>query len=161
MPSHKAKPSVYLKWILLTPALFGIRPKSIDVIDQSIPGWLPGFVDAVTGKVRLRPIPNVERGSLPRKEWREKMNNAPEIKAKLVAARIPKYSVASGWKIGGDGQPKASRRLVPAGSVFYFECDNDENAKMLADVLHGRTHSDECGEQGFGFGVCGNWNNQI
>ncbi|MBR4673005.1 MAG: hypothetical protein IKP00_00935 [Victivallales bacterium] len=142
------KPTRRLKWILLAPALFSA-------------GWRPGFVDA-TGKVRLKQD-TIPRGKLPRDEWRRQMRQASEINAKLVAARIPKHKVVSGWKLNGSttGQPKASRRLVPAGSVFYFECDDDSNAKMLATVLHGRMHSDECGEQGFGFGVCGNWNNQI
>ncbi|MBQ7176837.1 MAG: hypothetical protein IJS08_05410 [Victivallales bacterium] len=142
------KPTKYLKWVLLTPASF-------------LAGWLPGFVDASTGNVRLRQ--EVERGSKPRDKWREELRTAPEIQAKLVAARIPKYSVVSGWKINDDvsGSPKAAKRLVPAGTVFYFECCDEKNAEMLAKALHGRTHSDEFGEQGFGFGVCGNWYNQI
>jgi hypothetical protein len=44
---------------------------------------------------------------------------------------------------------------VPAGAVYYFEADEPET---LVDYLHGRTRSDELAEKGFGFGVCGTWN---
>ena len=146
-PVPTVKPSLRIKWVLLSPACF-------------LAGWRPGFVDAVTGEVRLKQ--EVERGSMPREQWRQALRQAPDIQAKLVAARIPKYTVASGWKANGtsSGQAKAARRLVPAGAVFYFECPDMRNAEMLVRALHGRTHSDECGEQGFGFGICGNWDKQ-
>ena len=146
-PVPAVKPSLRIKWVLLAPAIFRA-------------GWMPGFVDAVTGEVRLKQ--EVERGNMPREQWRLALRQAPDIQARLVAARIPKYTVASGWKVNGvaSGQAKATRRLVPAGSIFYFECSDMKNAEMLARALHGRTHSDECGEQGFGFGVCGNWDKQ-
>jgi CRISPR-associated protein Cmr3 len=88
------------------------------------------------------------------------VKQASEIDAHLVAARIPKHNYASGWKLNGvtAGQPKPTRRLVPAGSVFYFECASDSDADALWKALHVHSRSDECGEQGFGFGVCGNWN---
>ena len=140
------KPTCLLKWILLTPAVF-------------LSGWLPGFIDATNGKVHLKHDPP-PKGSMPRDKWRELVRQTPEIDAKLVAARIPKHNVASGWKLNGlnAGQPKPTRRLVPAGSVFYFKCADDANAAALYNALNARSRSDECGEQGFGFGVCGNWN---
>ena len=146
-PLPTSRASLRIKWILLSPACF-------------LAGWRPGFVDEATGDVRLKQ--EVERGNMPREQWRQALRQAPDIQAKLVAARIPKYIVASGWKANGtsSGQAKATRRLVPAGSVFYFECSDMKNAEMLVRALHGRTHSDECGEQGFGFGVCGNWDKQ-
>ncbi|MBQ7652654.1 MAG: hypothetical protein IJS15_16975 [Victivallales bacterium] len=148
-------PTRFVKWILLTPAIFGYTPK--EVADaSSIEGWRPGFVDKETGKVHLKT--EVPRANLPRDEWRKLVNEAPEIDARLIAARIPKHNVASGWKLGASaGQPKPTRRIVPAGSVFYFECADDDNAKSLITALHARSRSDECGEQGFGFGVCGNF----
>ena len=140
----------FLKWILLTPAIFPMGKNGLG-------GWCPGFLDAENGKVRLKR--DIPRGSMTREEWRKQKQEAPDIDATLVAARIPKHQVVSGWKLNGSdaGQPKPTRRLVPAGSVFYFECADEDNAAALHKALHARSRSDECGEQGFGFGVCGYW----
>ena len=135
-----------VKWVLLSPAYFK-------------QGWLPGWLDE-DGKVMLKE--KVERGTMSRKEWRDKINNAPEISAKLVAARNGKPIVASGWKLDKDadnagGSAKATRLYVPAGSVYYFECENEAEAAKLVKVLHGQTKSDALGEKGFGLGVCSTW----
>lgn len=143
-----------VKWTLLSPALFNA-------------GWRPGFVGE-DGNVYLREIPQRKDGQS-REAWRKDCGNAPAIDARLVAARIAKAGIPmSGWKINADeadknsgndggGAPKATRLLVPAGSVYYFECDNEEEAKKLAASLHGKVKSDLLGEQGFGLGVCSAW----
>ncbi|MGL4853807.1 MAG: type III-B CRISPR module-associated Cmr3 family protein [Lentisphaeria bacterium] len=142
--------SKLVKWILLTPAQFN-------------KGWLPGWINSDSGEVLLKEI--MPRGNQTREQWRLQMRNSDQIKAKLVAARIGKPQVASGWKIdkngnGAGGEAKATQLLVPAGSVFYFECDSVEEAKKLKKSLHAQCKSDTLGEQGFGFGLCGSWNLQ-
>lgn len=102
-------------------------------------GWLPGWIDSTNGNVLL------------------KENKKTSVKAQLVAARIAKPIAVSGWNLASQ-QPKATRLLVPAGSVYYFECESTEDAQRLCRILHGSTKSDMLGEQGFGFGVCGTWN---
>lgn len=151
------KDKFLLKWTLLSPAFFNA-------------GWIPGFCTErkneeiiKDGKVRLKAIP--VRGTLTRDEWRKKCTNAPKINAQLVAARIGKAITVSGWKINatekdgndGAGAPKATRLLVPAGSVYYFECDSAEDAEKLYVALHGKVKSDLLGEQGYGLGVCSAW----
>ena len=154
------KDKFLLKWTLLSPAFFNA-------------GWIPGFCTErkneeiiKDGKVRLKAIP--VRGTLTRDEWRKKCTNAPKINAQLVAARIGKAITVSGWKINADeklknsgndgsGAPKATRLLVHAGSVYYFECDSAEDAEKLYAALHGKVKSDLLGEQGYGLGVCSAW----
>ena len=139
--------SVRIKWVLLTPGLFNN-------------GWLPDWVDAERGDVKLKHRP--EKGSLSRKEWRKKISEAPFIDAKLVAARIADSQHFSGWKLDPEkdnagGSPKATRAAVPPGSVYYFECGSEAEASKLIDELHCRSKSSLLGEQGFGLGVCGTW----
>ena len=136
-----------IKWTLLSPALFN-------------KGWLPDWIDSGTGKVMLKSRP--DKNGKSRKEWRKEIENAPQINANIVAARLPKPLVHSGWKLDKDtdcagGGPKATRLAVPAGSVYYFECDNADEAKKLSAELHGTVKSSLLGEQGFGLGVCSSY----
>jgi hypothetical protein len=133
-----------IKWVLLSPALFS-------------QGWLPGFIENGQVKIKKGEIGRQEEET--RIQWRERLKSLGEIKAKLVAARIGKSISWSGWKLDKDsdnagGGPKATRHLVPSGSVYYFETNGPEESYALAQSLTGRTKSDELGEQGFGFGVC-------
>lgn len=139
--------STLIKWVLLSPALFNN-------------GWLPDWVDKASGKVRLKSRP--AKADLPRSEWRKIIQSAPEIGASLKAAKIPKSTVMSGWKLdpskdNAGGVPKETRLAVSAGSVYYFECETPEEAKKLVDELHCKVKSNSYGEQGFGLGFCGNW----
>ena len=139
--------STKVKWTLLSPAFFAS-------------GWHPGWIDGDSGAVKLKVKP--PRNGVTRREWRKQLAEAPEIKASLVAARIPKPVAYSGWKLDKDadhagGGPKATKLLVPAGSVFYFECGDADNAKKLVEQLHGAVKSDSLGEHGFGLGVCSEW----
>lgn len=138
-----------IKWVLLTPALFA-------------QGWLPDWVDT-SGSVALKNL--LPRGDFPtRKAWREASKDAPPIGAELVAAHVGKPITTSGWKLNmtsdsSGGTPKATRLLVPASSVYYFECETPTQAQAQALVkqLHLKVKSQMLGEKGFGFGVCGTW----
>ncbi len=156
LPASPKIAGTRVKWTLLSPALFNA-------------GWRPTFVDATLGDVRLlRQIPPRETGES-REAWRARAHrNAQPISAKLVAARIPKAVPVSGWKINaarnckdscsdGGGAPKPTRLLVPAGSVYYFECSSEEDAAALCSALHGKVKSDLLGEAGYGLGVCSEW----
>ena len=102
-------------------------------------GWIPGWVDRRSGAVMLRE------------------NKSEAVDARMVAAFVPKPLAVSGWNPAA-GAPKATRLLVPAGAVYYFECGSPEDAQRLSRILHGRTKPDALGEQGLGLGVCGRWN---
>jgi len=145
----------FLKWVLLSPAVFVQH------------GWAPGWIDSTEGgwKVRLKvPLPREKNES--RKSWRTRLQSAPPINAFLSAAALGKPRAFSGWReifsdsVEMKSGPGRTLLAVPAGSVFYFECASDEDAMNLAGHLHGKVKSDILGEQGFGLGVCGTWNKE-
>ena len=154
-PQHQLLPmqcgipvkSKLIKWVLLSPAAYSR-------------GWLPHFLDG-NGNVML----NVPAGTPPerkqystRKAYREALSRSSRrLNARLVAASIPKHSSYSGWN-QEKGQPERTLNLVPPGSVFYFEAENENEGMLLANLLtHGR-NSEFFGNQGFGMGVCTSFN---
>jgi len=151
-----------LRWTLLTPALFpAIAVNSAKGINAHPGGWLPNWVDAVSGKVCL-PQGRIEKQpSESRDAWRQRMVRAPQFSATLVAARIGKGLSFSGWDL--QTGPKPTQVAVPAGSSYLFKCGSDEELKALAttlawnggngDVVVSR-RSTLFGEKGFGLGVC-------
>ena len=142
----------WVKWVLLTPAVFGKVPKADEPFHPG--GWLPDWVTAADGCVQLRERPERRPGES-RREWRGRFPKAP-VGARLVAARVPKPAPFSGWSLIR-GEAKATRLAVPAGAVYYFEADSEEEARRLVQLLHLQRRSGRFGEKGFGIGVCGTW----
>src|SRR5690606_19765366 len=105
----------------------------------------------------------------------KKTDPGKRIQATLVAAMIDKPLPVTGYALSNDADPdrkagaKSTHLAVPAGSVYYFECDSPEDAVALAAALnwHGaetanpatiqNRRSTLMGEKGFGLGVCGTW----
>ena len=119
--------SRHVRWTLLAPAVF-------------LAGWLPGWC------ADSRKIPEAEKeppGTVMFKDCSF---------ARLIAARIGKPLVFSGWRLRTG--PKPTVFAVPAGSCYVFDCGTAENAQMLADRLNFKPCSDRFGEKGFGVGVC-------
>lgn len=149
-----------LKWVLLTPAIF---PK----INEHKGGWLPSWVEQLSGDVMLLDGPGANAAR------RRRVTPGKRIKARLVAAAIGKSIPVTGWALPNgtdrlEGGAKSTHMAVPAGAVYYFECDDMDTARALAIALnwHGDTAGREIlnrrstlmGEKGFGLGVCGAWN---
>ena len=152
---HLPKPGGRLiKWVLLTPAVFRN-------------GWRPNWIGEEAGCVLLRAGDTKRAKHEDRKTWRERISGMESIRARLVAARVAKPLHFSGWDVGIEsedengnprrGGPKPTLLAVPAGSVFYFEADDETAGDALVDALHLRTRSDFFGEKGMGYGVCGTW----
>jgi CRISPR-associated protein Cmr3 len=87
------------------------------------------------------------------------------VKLKLVGAINGRWKAVSGWSLQphketGRPGPKPIRRMVPAGSVYFFEVINGD-ASQLAEKMWLQSVSDETQEQldGFGLAVWGTWNN--
>lgn len=100
-PADERRPLRGLRLQLLTPAWCdpnGDPPRNA--------GWLPRWIG------------DDGRGAHPR---------ASGVKLRLVAAAIPGFTAISGWDMQAvadprsRGAPRAVRRLVPQGSVYYFE----------------------------------------
>lgn len=159
---HSENNLFYVKWILLTPAIF-------PVIGEHKGGWLPSWISQDDGKVLLL------SGAGKNAATRSKKTSGEEIKATLVAALTGKPIPVTGYAVYKDTANKdtaykarSAHLAVPAGSVYYFTCETKEDATQLAHALnwHGdnlegnticRRRSSVMGEKGFGLGVCGTW----
>lgn len=138
----------FVKYVLLTPCAF-------------LNGWMPDFVDKQSGKVILKAESGARPERLPgetRAEYRKRIVKVP-IEAKLIAARVGKPVAISGWKLKNEsgGAPRATHLFVPAGTVYYFEAQDNAQAKLLARALSGKPFSAYGARAGYGIGVCGNF----
>lgn len=169
-----------VKWVLLTPAIFPAN-------EPHPGGWLPNWIHPESREVLLKTArPSNKRSYVWKDGKRRDVRVAASIpiNARLIAARIPKPIVLTGFsrrenlaekeRLAG---PRETLLAVPAGAVFYFEAGgaNEEekatNAQALASALswHGENATPETattirhrrstlwGEKGYGLGVCGTW----
>lgn len=169
-----------VKWVLLSPAIWPEIPDGIasngTKRNYHPGGWLPNWICPESGDVLLRIVPHDERRrrrSLGYSTQGYDGNaNSEEIRARLVAALVPKPLVVTGWAIPSEdpddkGGAKSTHLAVPAGAVYYFEAEDAEEARRLALALnwHGDTRGSQIknrrstllGEKGYGLGVCGTW----
>ncbi|MBU0550328.1 type III-B CRISPR module-associated protein Cmr3 [Myxococcota bacterium] len=72
---------------------------------------------------------------------------------RIVAARVDRPEVVSGWDIHAGG-PKPTRRMAPAGSVYWVELDEGVNAAAFVERYWMRSLSDQAQDQRDGFGIC-------
>lgn len=153
-----------VKWVLLTPAIF-------QEIGEHKGGWLPNWIDHQTGEIQLLDGPGRNAAN------RRKVPQGSPISATLVAALVDKPIPVTGYALlhkaaeREHGGAKPTHLAVPAGSVYYFECNGEngkDDASKLASALnwHGSETSPTTiknrrstlfGEKGFGLGVCSTW----
>ena len=98
-------------------AAFRAGPRGIRVVVVSPAGQPAGWLPRGLGRVP------VAGGPEPAEEYRGAL---PGVSGEVVlrAAFVPRAVHVSGWDMaarGGRGAPKATRRLVPAGAVYFFE----------------------------------------
>lgn len=166
-----------VKWITLTPAIYpkieeGMSKRGTIRKGHS-GGWLPTWICPETGQVLLQAISSKERRRRRALNYAGKgYQSTPDIGATLVAALTGKSVPVSGYALDNGltdrkPGPKPTLLAVPAGSVYYFECDSPEDACKLVDALswhksdqpsfiHNR-RSTLYGEKGFGLGICDSW----
>jgi CRISPR-associated protein Cmr3 len=72
---------------------------------------------------------------------------------KLKAAAVGRYQSIGGFDVAA-GRQKAARRYVPAGSVYYFECQDEAR---LQETLINRAITDTGAEIGFGQVIIRRW----
>jgi CRISPR-associated protein Cmr3 len=101
-------------------------------------GWLPDWIDPVT-----------LQGCVPN----------TQVKVQLRSACVDRWKPLSGWSLErGKRGPKPTRRLVSAGSVYFFEVLAGE-AGMLADQWFESVCSvPQDRHDGFGTALWGTWN---
>jgi len=119
-----------VRMVLATPAIFS---------DGWLPGWLNGWKDD-------KKIPDY---------WPK------GLRLKLVSACIDSWKPISGWSLEKGKRkpgPKPIRRLVPAGSVYFFEVLEGDAAAM-AESLWLKSVCDDLQDRrdGFGLALWGIW----
>jgi len=139
---------------------------------ESQKGWTcpDEVVKALVGKRRIRMVlatPAIfSEGWMPGwiKGWPK--DEAPDywpkgLKVKLISACTERWKPISGWSLeNGCRGSKAIKRLVPAGSVYFFEIEGDAfDAGEIAKNLWLKPMSDNEQDRldGFGLAVWGLW----
>jgi CRISPR-associated protein Cmr3 len=120
-----------VRLILATPAVFS-------------QGWLPGWLEFNGGSIES----TSENDVMP-----------PGVKLKLVSACFDRWRPISGWSLEKDHRgPKKIRRLVPSGSVYFFDVLKGD-ASDLAKNLWLRSVCDDKQDRrdGFGLALWGIW----
>jgi hypothetical protein len=162
---------IRIRWTLLSPAIF---PK----LKNHPGGWLPNWINPTTGAVLLPQTIERKPGES-RADWRARVQSAPFINARLIAALVDKPVPVTGWALGNPptettaGNPTAGNTTtvgstktagakpthfaVPAGSVYVFEADTSADANALVRALHLVPRSTLLGEKGYGLGLCAQW----
>lgn len=117
-----------LRLVLASPALFA-------------GGWRPGWLDG-----RLE-------GSPP---------DCPGLRLRLRAAAVERWQAVSGWDMaagrgGKGGQPRAVRRLVPAGAVYWFDLLEGDAAALAALWLTPLADDPQDRRDGYGLALPGCW----
>jgi len=100
--------------------------------------------------------------------FRDKASQGFEPELRAIASN--RYQVVSGWdfeRVAGDpnrryGRPKPTRRLVPAGSVFWCDLSNANDEQQIRDWIDAvwmKCVSDDYQDRkdGFGLAVLGTW----
>jgi CRISPR-associated protein Cmr3 len=77
------------------------------------------------------------------------------VAARLVSAAVGSPELAGGWDLVR-GAPKPFRRMVPAGSVYWFEL-LEGKPEGVWELFHNRSVSDEKAKEGFGLVQLGGW----
>lgn len=101
-------------------------------------GWLPGWLREQDGKLT---------GTIP----------GSGVSVRLVSAVVGRWKPLSGWSYEkGRNGPKALRRMVPAGSVYFFEVL--KGGAEIADLwLRSVCDCQQDGRDGFGLALWGFW----
>jgi CRISPR-associated protein Cmr3 len=81
------------------------------------------------------------------------------IKLQLMGACVERWKPVSGWSYETPRGPKPALRLVPAGSVYFFQTEG--NAPSLADhwlePVGDFSEDGQSGRDGFGLALWGPW----
>lgn len=84
------------------------------------------------------------------------------VKLKLVGVSNGRWKAVSGWSLQphketGRPGPKPIRRMVPAGSVYFFECEKGAAAKLADCWLQSVSDDPQAQRDGFGLATWGIW----
>ncbi|MDO4879610.1 MAG: type III-B CRISPR module-associated Cmr3 family protein [Neisseria sp.] len=98
-------------------------------------GWLPGWLDGAT-----------LTGTLPK----------TALQVRLCAAAIDRWLPVSGWDLQ-QHTPKAMRKAVSAGAVYWFEIQSGNPAELAQAQWQAFSDKGQDRRDGFGIGLIGPW----
>lgn len=79
------------------------------------------------------------------------------IKLKLVGATISRWKAVSGWSLAKPIGPKPTRRMVPAGGVYFFNRIDGDATCLSNNWLQSVSDDDQDKRDGFGLAAWGIW----
>jgi CRISPR-associated protein Cmr3 len=98
-------------------------------------GWKPGWLDKdLTGRVP-----------------------GTQVDLRLVGVAIKRWQSVSGWSLAAPRGPKAIRRVVPAGGVYFFEVLSSGAGELTTRWLEPVSDSVQECRDGFGLATWGIW----
>jgi len=94
-----------------------------------------------------------------RQGWRPDLANAPlqEFGLQLVAVCTGRWKAISGWSLAPPRGPKPIRRMVPAGSVYFFQCEKGVAGNLSNLWLRSSSYHPQDQRDGFGLALWGIW----
>ena len=92
-----------------------------------------------------------------------------DVKVSVQGIALARYQTISGWdyaKENGKGSPKPTRRLVPAGSVYFLKFEDNPSAadmeKFIDAVwLNAISDDEQSRRDGFGLALLGAWDGSV
>ena len=125
----------------LTKALAGTRYVRMVLATPAIfsTGWKPGWLNSG---------PHELEGTAP----------SSQIRLRLVSALVERWKPLSGWSLEKPFGPKPIRRLVPAGSVYFFEVAHGNTQSLENCWLEPVSDGEQDRRDGFGLALWGVWN---
>ena len=79
------------------------------------------------------------------------------VKLKLVGVSNGRWKAISGWSLASPRGPKAIRRMVPAGSVYFFKCGQGVATQLANHWLQSVSDDPQAQRDGFGLALWGTW----
>jgi len=80
------------------------------------------------------------------------------VRLQLVGAIVERWRPLSGWSLEPPVGPKAIRRMVPAGSVYFFKMVSGDGEGLTKTWLQSVCDEQQDRHDGFGLALWGTWN---
>lgn len=130
---------------------FGAENKISQVINGEMPDLSIKLNDSNYLKIILKTPAFFNKGWNPNLEKR-----FPDLHISLIAAFVGKSQNYGGWNIA-DKTPKIMKKAVPAGSVFYYKIDENQNSSEVMNLVSSMLSiSEDRANEGFGLFSIGN-----
>lgn len=102
-------------------------------------GWKPGWLDRVGD------------------HWEGQPPGAKSVRLRLVGASVPRWRAISGWSLAKPWGPKPTRRMVPAGAVYFLELVSGDAGELANHWLEPVSDGAPDRAEGFGLALWGIW----